>query len=260
MVGKIIFWTGLAAVISLAGPSGVVEVAWAVDDAEKTRITEAKALLGNLKDFHGEYETTDGEPLLRQAVSLHNTLTTKSWRAKLQEGMCKVMRNDDLAGVRTQAMDSLLELNDRKGAFKHVRKLLPSPREETVDPVRLQAIESLGKLGQDPAIPQLFDLMRKSKDINVSKKAIIALGYYGDSKRRVLVLEEILSFLKLLKPSRAPGKRVSPATRKRWSDLGRPLVSSLNMLTSRRESNANIWLDIYAANKRSLPGLFMDPE
>ena len=106
------------------------------------------------------------------------------------------------------------------------------------------------------AIPRLIELMKKSRVTDASKMAILALGNYGVSKQRVFVLEEELSFLRLLKPSRAPGQRVSRVTRQRWRDLGRPLVTSLNSLTGRKEASADIWLELFAENKRALQRLF----
>jgi hypothetical protein len=232
--------------------------ALAADPAEEARIAEAENLIGVLERFA---EATDKQGLagaLPRIVKSHNELKTDSVRRKLQAALGGVLGGDALGAVRMKAADALGRLNDPPGAWKHLRRHLPSVREKACGPFPLRVIQAVGALAPDAAITSLERLMEDAKDANVSRYAIQALGKYGWSKKRVRVLEDVARYLQKLRPGGGGGGRTGrgASSRQRYDFLRATITAALNELTGQELVSADAWIELYEANKKTPKKLF----
>ncbi len=226
------------------------------DDAD--RKAETKALVNVIKEIRKQKDATALGKALERAVSLHNNLTSNTERHSLQHVVGQVLTDKNMGADRIAAAEALGKLNDPKGAFKHLKRALPTAKTEAAGPVELAALKALASVASDSSIPSLLELMRKAKDHNVAKHAISALGSFGSSKKRVTVLEEMGAFLRLVRPRRGKGTRIGAATRARWNALRSPLLSSLNRLTGQNQKSADGWIALLKDFKKTLKKLFVD--
>ncbi len=218
----------------------------------------AKAVVERIKDLRKAKNSADMRVAFEQLDKYHNALESKSVRHALQHVAGQVLEDEKMGAARAEAAEALAKLDDADGAYKHLKRSLPTTKTEAAGPLELTVLRAVARLAPDKAITTLVELLAKAKDNSVAKEAAIALGAFGRSKKRVQVLEAIVESLRRAKPSRAPGKRVGAATRARWSAVGRPMVSSLNRLTGRKIRDANEWLDLYKGVKRSPKKLFLE--
>ncbi|MDJ0521028.1 MAG: HEAT repeat domain-containing protein [Planctomycetota bacterium] len=238
---------------------GLVAVASAADPAEDARIREAKTLIERLGTLAKAADKPGVERALPRLVKLHNELKSGSTRAKLQKAAGALLGEESLGGTRLAVADAFGRLNDPKGAWKVLKGYLPATKLTAVGPLPLRVIQAVGALAPDAAIPTLQQLMHKSKDANVSRYAIQALGRYGWSKRRVAVLDELLGFLKRLRPGNVAykkGQAGGDAARRRYAFLRETLVAALDTLTGRKLGDPDKWLEAYKENKKQLGRLF----
>lgn len=217
----------------------------------------AKAVVERIKALRKAKNSTDMPAALEKLVKYHNALESKTLRHALQHVAGQILEDKKMGAARVGAAEALAKLNDAAGAYKHLKRSLPTLKTEAAGPVELAALKAVGSLAPDPAISTLVGLLAKAKDNNVAKEAAVALGAFGRSKKRVRVLEAIVDCLRRAKPSRAPGKRVGAATRARWGAIGGPMVSSLNRLTGQKIRDADEWFDLYKSMKKSPKKLFL---
>ncbi len=246
----LLFAVLLLAVLAQGGRSAVAA-------EQKEKEAEANTLVTKIKGLRKAKDSAAMQSALTNLVTLHNLLSSKTVRHSLQHVAGQVLTDKKMGADRIAAAEALGKLNDPAGAFKHLKPALPSKKTEAAGPVELAALKAVGASAADRAIPTLLELMSKGKDNNVSKEAVVALGAFGTSKKRVTVVVEVVDFLRLLKPQRTPGKRVGAATRERWNTLQRPLINSLNRLTGQKVRSSDGWLELYKAHKKSPKKLFV---
>ena len=245
----------LAVVLLLAGPLE------AGDPVEEGRLRDAQALLDELAVLRAERKKSEIKTALEKLDDIHNKLKSKPMRAKLQAEAGRVLKDDGLgAGARLLAAETLGKLNDPKGAYKQLKPLWPNAKDETVDPLPLSVVRSVGLLAPEAAIGPLVDLASKAKDPNAARYAIASLGYYGYSKSRTRVLKELATLLGKLKPGRfggSGGRGSGEAARQRYQFLYQTIVSALNELTGRELTTPEEWESLYKQNKKKLEKLFV---
>lgn len=241
------------ALLCLAG------AAHAADPAEEARMREADTLIAQLAGFAKVKQKPEIERALPRLVKLHNELKSSAVRSKLLKAAADLMANEELGGARMAVAGALAEVNDPKGAYKHLKGLLPSVKVPAAGPLPLRVIQTVGMLAPDAALPALFRLMHKAKDNNVSRYAIQALGKYGWSKQRVKVLAEILDLLRKLRPGGSGGqggKAGGKAARVRYAFLRQTAVVALDELTGRKLADVDKWLAAHKEYKKKLAQLF----
>lgn len=245
----------LAACLALV----VVPPADAADPVEDARVAEADNLVARIDAFREAGKKADLQRAFARLPKIHNELKTASARARLQKSLAAVMADESLGGTRCLAADTLGRLNDPKGAWRELKRFLPSDKIEAAEPLALRSIQAVGALAPDAALSSLLKLMKKAKDANVSRYAIGALGKYGWSKRRVSVLKELADFLRKLRPGNVDPRDVrgaGRAARERYEFLRLSLVAALNELTGQEIDTPEKWLDAFKANKKSAGKLF----
>ncbi len=231
----------------------------AADPAEEARVREASTLIKRLAEYAAAKQKADVERSLPRLVKLHNELKSKTVRGKLLAAAADLMQNEDLGGARMAVAGALAEVNDPKGAWKHLKGLLPSVKVTASGLLPLRVIQTVGALAPDAALPTLLQLMQKAKDANVARYAIQALGKYGWSKQRVKVLAELLDYLRKLRPGASGGKGGKAGgaeARRRFNFVRETLLVALGELTGQKLLDEDKWLAAHKANKKSLGKLF----
>mgnify|MGYP001813754465 FL=1 len=218
----------------------------------------AQGLAEQIATLRTEKDSSAMAEALRTFVRVHNELESKTLRHDLQHAVGKVLKDRRMGAARELAAEALGQIDDPKGGYNHLKRMLPSRKTEEVTPLELAVLRSVGNLRRDSAIKTLLELMAKAKDREVSKEAISALGGYGGSKRRVTILKELVTYMQRTQPHYTPGKRISQAARERWNVLRGPLLSALNRLTGQQLSSPEDWASLYRSNKRNLKVLFSD--
>ena len=217
----------------------------------------AKVLIKEVEDLREVRDSTKMRAALDQLVQLHNESSSKSIRGALLQAAGKVLSDKSMGADREAAVEAIGRLNDPTGAYKRLKRTLPTRKTEEAGSLELAALRAVGALAPDLAIGLLVDLMTKGKDNNVAKEAVVVLGKFGQSKKRVRILEELVDYMQRAIPRRAPGKRVGAATRDRWSAVGSALVSALNRLTGQQVASAEDWIVLYKDMKRRPKELFL---
>jgi hypothetical protein len=236
--------------LSPAGP------AFAKDDPDK--LAQAKELVATIT---AQRKSKDAAGLLesfKTLVDLHNGLQDKSTRGKMQKAVGSVLKDRKLGDAHGTAVSTLSELNDSKGAYKQLKKYVPGPKEEKMSDLGGQVLGAVARLAPDGALGALYDLAEKAKDWDAGAAAIIALGHYGKSKKRVDVLETLIKLVGRFKPSQGAETNIGEATLKRWEKLSGPLILSLNRLTGQKVRDPDEWLQMWKENKKRPSNLFVD--
>ena len=80
--------------------------------------------------------------------------------------------------------------------------------------------------------------------------------FFGKSKKRTMVLEEMIKLVMRFMPPR--GQQVGEATLKRWNDLAPPLINALNRLTGQKVRDPDEWIQMWRENKKKPNDLFQE--
>ncbi len=220
-------------------------------DAEKT-----KALLADLAALRKASDGIGFQGELKNTVALHNELQDKSLRGKLQKELGAVLKSKKMKSAHKAIVKAISELNDSKGAFKQLKKLVPSPKEEDVPDLKIDVLHAVAQLAPDAALKQLFVLAEKAKHRPSGIAAIDALGHFGTSKKRTTVLEELIKLVMRFMPPR--GQQVGVETQNRWNALAPPLINALNRLTGQKIRDPDEWITMWRDNKKRPNDLFQD--
>jgi hypothetical protein len=223
---------------------------------EPADLDRAKTMLTDLAALRKAKDASGFQGELKNVVELHNKLEHGATRGKLQKELGAALKSKHLEGAHAAIIAALSELNDPKGAYKQLKRLLPGPKDEEVDELAREAVRAVGKLAPDGAIKQLMDLGEKAKDRASAIAAIDALGGFRTSKKRTAVLEGLIKLVMRFMPPR--GVQAGEATIKRWEELGPPLVRALCALTGQKIGDPIEWLQMYKENKKNLDNLFVE--
>lgn len=216
----------------------------------------AKKLVADLTALRKANDATGFQGELKGVVTMHNALEDKGLKSKLQKELGAALKDKKLADAHKVIVKALSELDDAKGAFKQLKKHLPNPKKEEVPEIQLDALRAVAVLAPDGALKQLLDIAEKAKHRPSAIEAINALGHYGKSKKRTMVLEELIKLVMRFMPPR--GQQVGVETQKRWEELAPPLVNALNRLTGQKIRDPNEWITMWRDNKKRPNDLFQD--
>lgn len=220
----------------------------------------AKDVLAGITKAQKDPEHSGLSEALEQVPGVHNALKDAGLRKKLQKAVGKTLRAKDAGNARRTAASVLGRLNDPKGAYAQLSKVLPAAKDKKASPAQLEAIRATAVLAPDAAIAPLIKLMRSGKALPASKEAIVALGSYGKSKKREAILKELLEVtsLRLSAAKAAESNPKGGSGGKAWKALGESLVASCNRLTGQSHPSGEEWLSTYKAHKKKLRELFAD--
>lgn len=238
----------LAGLLTLATPP-----AMGADDADK--LAEAKQLTADIDAARKAKDGSVAGGLLKSVPALHNAIENKPARGKLQKAAGSLVKAKGLEDLGSTAVATLAELNDPKGAYKQLKKHMPSPKDKNeITDLGKAVLAAVAKLAPDSAIGALTDLAEKSRDYTAGALAVNALGHYKASKKRVAILEELIKLISRFQPPR--GQQVGAETEKRWKAMAEPLIIACNRITTRRETSPDAWLSLWKENKKKPDLLF----
>lgn len=220
--------------------------------------SEVKAFVDKIEELRKAADESGLKGELKKAVDLHNGLTDPAAKSAVQDAIGKVLKDKKSGDARIAATVSLAALNDHKGAWKHLKAVLPDKKLEAAEPIDLAVLDAVGKVADEGAIPPLLELAESAKDKAIARDAAQALaGFTGAGKKRVVILEGLMSIAVKIKPS-AGTKGVSQEAQARWSDVGNAIGKTFNVLTGR---NIATWEEIevlWKDNKKTPAKLFSD--
>ena len=243
----ITFVLGLALLAGLAVPA-------AAELAE-----DSKALIAKISEQRKAKDTSALGASFKEAIDFHNRLDDKSLKGKLRAEIGKVAKDKKCGDARIDAVNTLAQMDDPKGAWKEIKKVMPGPKVEEPSDLEMAAIEAAAKLAPKGAAKQLLDLGSKAKSDKVAAGAVRALGGYREHRKlRVSILVELMDIGKKTRPGVSTSKNVSPVAIARWQEVGSALIGSLNMLTGRQEKSFEDWEAAFKASKKKPANLFED--
>jgi hypothetical protein len=241
-------------ILVVATVLALAPLARAADDPAK--LEEAKALVETMEAQRKAEDSAGLAESIGKLVDLHNGLEDKGARGKLQKELGSVLKEKDVADAHGAAVEALGALNDDKGAWKELKRVVPGPKDEEFTELQGKALAAAGKLAPDAAIDTLLELSEKAKNNDAGAAAIEALGGFKGSKKRTAILEELVKLIGRFQPPTTG--TVGEATKERWTIRGPALVKALNALTGQKAKEPGEWLLLYKDHKKKLDGLFVE--
>jgi len=221
-------------------------------------VDPAKALLEQLTALR-KAEDADGlAKAVAEVPEIYKASADKSLKGKLCGELGKTVKDKDLGAARLAAVDALVALEDPKAAWKAMGKMLPGPKVEEASELQLAVVQAGGKLAQSKAVKPLIELGFKAKDAKVAAAACEALGGYKDDKRRVMILEELITIGRRTRPGQSTEKATSTEARERWQAVAPGVVSGLNRISGRSIASFEDWESLYDDYKKRPKELFVD--
>ena len=219
---------------------------------------EAKALLAEIAAAQKDKERSGLADAVAKVPAAFAATQDAAARKQLLGALGKVLKDRKAMAAQTAAAKALGELDDKAAAWKVLSKALPKPKAKEVEPYQNEAIKSAGTLAQDGAIAPLIQLMEKAKSAFAAREAVVALGEFGQSKKRTTVLAALLDTTgKLFAAAQSAAQNPKGGSGgEPWNALGASLIASLNKLTGQNHANAEAWLAAAKEHKKKLDGLF----
>ena len=223
------------------------------DEAE--RIAQAAVLVERIDALRKAQDRPPLEAELGKVAALHNALDDKPTRARLQVAVGDVLDEDALAATRLKAADVLGELRDEK-VWTQLKREWPSVELEAALPLHLRVVAAAGKVAASASTTPLLELARKSKDPNLVRAAVEALGGFGWAKNRLTILTELGELIAMTDMT-GGRKGVTPAVAEGWRLLKPTLLKALNDLTGRSEAALESWTALFKQHKKDPEKLFL---
>ncbi len=223
----------------------------AADDA-------VKALLAEIATAKKDKERTGLADAVAKVPAAYAATEDAGARKALLGAVGKVLKDKKAMAAQTAAAKALGEVGDKAAAWKVLSKAMPKAKAKEVEGYQMEAIKSAGVLAQDGAIAPLIQLVQKSKSTFAAKEAAIALGEYGNSKKRAVVLAALLDTTgKLFAAAQSAAQNPKGGSGgEPWKALGPSLIASLNKLTGQQHATAEAWLAAAKEHKKKLDALF----
>lgn len=243
------------ALFALIGLALLAPAARAADAEEAKALADAIEAQRKAKDPGGMMIEMEKVP------PVFNEIEDKSARGKLLGAVGKIARDRKAGEARATAVVVLSQLNDPKGAWKQLSKLLPSHKVKEATKLDLAVVKAAGDLAPDRAKKPLLELLGKAKDAKLSAEAALALGgYRKDERGRVKILEEMIDTGKRIRPGNSKDQNASAEAIARWTEIGGALAKGLNRLTGQELGTFEEWEVIYKENKRRPQEIFLPDE
>ncbi|MDA1196188.1 MAG: hypothetical protein O2894_13540 [Planctomycetota bacterium] len=227
------------------------------EDADAGPLADAKQLVVDMAAARKAKDASALETQIGQVAALHNGIEDKGVRGKLLKELGSLVGAKGFESLDAPAIEALAQLDDAKGAYKFLKKSLPGAKDkEPMSDLGRAALGAVAKLAPEDAIDDMLELAEKSRDYDAAALAIAALGQFKASKKRVMILEELVKLTgRFMPPS---GQQAGEETMNRWKALGEPLVVACNTITGRRETTPDAWLTLWKDNKKKPDVLFAE--
>lgn len=169
--------------------------------------------------------------LLGEAGELYRYPATPEEAAALLRAAGRATRHAD-ARVQAAALRAIAAMGAPAGAAyvePFLRDMKVAPGAEAVT---LAAVEAAGRLRPPSLVPALLRLARKSKNLTLADRALMALGRYRTAPERLReqVTEKVLEATKALSRQRS-----------RWRRLRAPALRALQLLTGRKLNSVEMF-------------------
>jgi len=246
-------WTTMAACAALAVLALSRQPASAADEA--AQLEAGNALVAEMVASHKAKDAAALGAQAKKAVEIHNGIEDKGLRGKLQKELGSAYRDKDVEGAHDAILEALSQLNDPNGAYKQIKKYMPTPKTEAASDREKAVLAAVDKLAPESAMKELLDLAEKAKDYSAGALAIAALGSFKASKKRVSILESMIKLLARFEPPR--GQTVGEETKKRWDALAAPLIQACNEITGQKIREPGEWHELWKANKKKPDKIFV---
>ncbi len=237
----------MARLTALAVLLAIVSMAPADESAVRA---EVDALILRLKPTQAQLVKSLGD-----VAQLHNRIKDRSGRAMLRMAIGKILDATDSAEVFQEALDALVALDDPKAAFSRMREHLPAKDKKLTNRGKA-VLSTLARNPIDAAVSPLQRLATKAYSAEVRAAAIVTLGGFGASSRRVSVAKFLLTQLSKLNPGQSQPLQGPWLTE--WYRTGPALLDALQRLTGKKHPHPGTWLAAYERDKKNLEAL-LDP-
>lgn len=237
----------------------VLLLALAISPLAHAQDAEAvKALLAELQAATKAKDDSALSTAVAKVPALFNAGEDKALRGKLASALGKVLKAKGLDAAQTATLTALVELDDKKLAWKQMSKVMPNPKKvEEATEFQIAVVSAAGALGQKSALAPLLEIAAKAKDDKLAAASARSLGgFKEDPKLRVTAFEELISIGLRTRPGRSTSKQVSPEAQARWQDVGAGIVEALNALTGRTERDFETYEELYKDHKSKLDEIF----
>ena len=249
--------TKLSLVALLAVTLGA-PVAWAEEEAPAD---PAVALLERLVALSKADDYAGLAAAMEEVGAIYEATENEGVRGKLRAEMGKVARDKKAGEARLPAITALVGLDDPKGAWKELSKLMPKGKEEEATEIDLAVVVAAGTTAQSKSVKGLQELAMKAKDAALASAAAKALGGFRQDKRnRVKILEELIKVGQRTRPGSTTDKAASPESRERWAKVERGVIDGLNGLTGRSIADFAGWELLWKDNKKQPRAIFLDED
>ena len=229
--------------------------------AEEDAADPAQALLDEITALTKAEDFSALVEAFAKVPDVYKASENDGLRDKLRAAMGKVARDKDGGDARVAAVEAFLELEDPKGAWKELSKLMPKGKEDEATAVDLAVVKAAGALAQSKSVKALGELAMKAKDPALAGAAAAALGgFREDNRNRGKILEELIKVGQRTRPGRSTTQNPSQTALERWAKVEPGVVQGLNGLTGRSISSFDEWEVLYKDNKKRPDALFLDEE
>ncbi len=219
-------------------------------------LSEVKALLLELDTA---VKAKDEGAIVRAAKALpplYKSTQDGAARTSIAKALGGVIKQNKMTTARGAALTALVETEDGKEAWKAIQGAYPADDVEDSERWNVDFVKAVGLLHPDAAIEKLLETFRKAKQVDLSAAAVAALGNYGKSKQRELILTEIVKAGKNMVPSRSSSKNASPESTARWGALSQPIGHALDQLTGDTVGDPVEWFKKYDEGKKNIKAMF----
>ncbi len=192
----------------------------------------------------------------KQLPALFKATQEGAVRASIAKALGSVVKQNKMTTARGAALDALVETEDGKEAWKAIQGSYPADDVEDSERWNVEFVKAVGLLHPDAAIERLLETFRKAKQDDLAATAVTALGNYGKSKQREMVLTEIVKAGKNMVPANSSGKNASPETRARWAALSGAIGKALDQLTGDSVGDPVEWFKKYDDGKKNIKAMF----
>ena len=192
------------------------------------------------------------------AATVHNESKNAAARKKIQTALGKVLKSKNAGNDRVLAATALGKLDDVEGSYKQLSKALPTAKDKSASPAQLEVLRAVAALRPEKAVAPLCKFVEKSRAYPAVAEAAKALGGFGESKQRVVILRALLDTLNRYW-SAAQAAAANPkggSGDQAWKEAGESLIAALNALTGQSHADAPAWLAAAKEHKKSPEKLF----
>jgi hypothetical protein len=197
---------------------------------------------------------------IKKLPGLYKGTVDKEARGKTISTLGKLLKpKTPFPGLKKIVLDTIVSTEDGAAAWKGLQPVYPNNDVEDSSRFNVDIVKAVGQLHPEgQAIDMLLETFKSAKQHDLAAEAVLALGNYHKSKRRVDILEEIAKIGEGMKPSQTKSKGPSPESQAKWSAIGGSIGKALDMLTGQSIGDPIDWFKKIRESDKNLKGLFRD--